>query len=133
MPSRCVLCKDQSETGNHLFIHCSFSKKVWDFLTQDLGHSWCVPFNLLDFFCQWHGLFNMSVLQEKSSSILPHFCWSIWKERNNRIFRDREELAIVVGRNIYCNIKENYSVRNRGEFEVGGRKNEKAKDRKRNR
>ena len=133
MPSRCVLCKEQLEIGNHMFIHCSFSRTVWGTLTQDLGHSWCVPSNLLDFFCQWHGLFKGSVMQEISSWILPHFCWSIWKEINNQIFKDREELALVVGRKIFSNIKENFSVRKGGDFEIEGRKKEKVKDRSRKR
>ena len=42
-------------------------------------------------------------------------------------------MAIVVGRKIFSNIKENYSVRKGGEIEVGGRKKEKAKDRMRKR
>ena len=129
MPSRCVLCKEQLATSNHMFIHCSFSRTVWGTLTQDLGFNWCVPSNLLYFFYQWHGLFNGFFLQEISSRILPHFCWSIWKDRNNRIFRDRDELAIVVGRKIFSNIKNGGELR----WEVGKRRRwkiERGKDRK---
>ena len=68
-------------------------------------------------------------MQEISSWFLPHFCWSIWKERNNWIFRDREEPTLVVGRKTFCNIKENFSVRKGGDFEIGGRNKEKVKDR----
>lgn len=28
LPSRCSLCKNQLETGNHLFIYCTFSREV---------------------------------------------------------------------------------------------------------
>lgn len=78
-------------------------------------------------------MFNGSTLQEFSSWFLPHFCWNIWKERNNQIFRDREELALVVGRKIFSNIKDNFSMRKGGLFEIGGRKKEKVKDRVRKR
>ena len=53
--------------------------------------------------------------------------------RRNRIFRDREELALVVGRKTFNNIKENFSVKKGGDFEIGGRKKEKVKDRSRKR
>ena len=62
MPNRFILYKNQLESGNHLFIHCSYSREVWDFLTQDLGISWCMQNNLLDFFSQWKSLFKSSIL-----------------------------------------------------------------------
>ena len=58
MPNRCVLCKDQLETRNHMFIHFSFPRIVWGTITQDLGHNCRIPSNLLDFFYQWHALFK---------------------------------------------------------------------------
>jgi ribonuclease HI len=42
--------------------------------------------------------------------LLPHFCWGIWKERNNRIFREKEEPTVVVERKIHKLLKENYQV-----------------------
>ena len=62
LPNRCILYKNQLEMGNHLFIHYSYSREVWDFLTQDLGISWCMSDNLLDFFNQWKILFKSFVL-----------------------------------------------------------------------
>ena len=61
---------------------------------------------------------------------LPHFCWGVWNERNNRIFRDREEPTYVLVEKIYRNIKENYQVRKGGDIENGGNKKEKDKDRR---
>lgn len=29
MPNRCILCKNQAETVDHIFIHCSFSREIW--------------------------------------------------------------------------------------------------------
>ena len=37
-------------------------------------------------------------------------------------------MAIVLGKKIYTNIKENYHVRKGGDIEEGGRKKEKVKD-----
>ena len=43
------------------------------------------------------------------------------------------EPALVVGRKTFYNIKENFSVRKGGDFEIGGRKKEKVIDRSRKR
>lgn len=75
-------------------------------------------------------MFKGSNLLDLSTWTLPHFCWGIWKERNNRIFRDREELSFVLGENIYRRIKENYEVRKGGDIENYGNKREKEKDRR---
>ncbi|XP_057836896.1 uncharacterized protein LOC131047085 [Cryptomeria japonica] len=39
---------------------------------------------------------------------LPHIAWGIWKERNNRVFRDLETPAFVVATTIHNAIKENF-------------------------
>ena len=74
MPNRCILCKSQLEMGNHLFIHCSYSREVQDYLKKDVGISQCMPKNILDFFCQWKKILKLLVLQEFGTQILPHYC-----------------------------------------------------------
>lgn len=54
----------------------------------------------------------------------------MWKERNNIIFRDREEPGYVLVDKIYSNMKENYQIRKGGDIEDGGKKKEKEKDRR---
>ena len=61
---------------------------------------------------------------------MPHFYWGVWKERNNIIFRDKEEPTFVLGEKIYRSIKKNYEVRNGGDIENGGNKRETEKDRR---
>lgn len=50
MPKRCILCKNQMELVNHILIHFSFSREVWDNITKIFGVIWCKLGNLLDFF-----------------------------------------------------------------------------------
>ena len=111
MPNRCILCKNQMELVNHMFIYCPFSREVWDNTTKDFGVSWCKLDNLLDFFSHWISMLKCSNLLDFGTWTLTHFFRGIWKERNNRIFRDREELSFILGEKIYRNIKENYQVR----------------------
>ena len=87
----------------------------------------------MDFFCHWKSMFKGLYLLDLCTWTLPHFCRGIWKERNNRIFRDREELAFVLAEKIYRNVKENYQIRKGGDIENGGNKREKEKDRRTNR
>ena len=63
-------------------------------------------------------------LQPLSTWSLPHFYQGVWKERNNRIFRDREESTFVLADKINSNIKENYQIRKGGDIEDGCKKKE---------
>ena len=97
-------------------------------MTKQVGISGCNSDNLLDFFSQWKSMLKSSNHKELGSWILPHFCWGIWKERNNRTFRNKEEPASIVGKKTYKMMKENYRVRKGDDIEIGGRKQEKEKD-----
>lgn len=41
IPNRCILCKHYLEMVNHIFIHCTYSMDVLDYLTKNYGVSWC--------------------------------------------------------------------------------------------
>ena len=45
------------------------------------------------------------------TSTLPHFYSGIWKERNNRIFREREAHAFVLADKIDSTMRENHAIR----------------------
>lgn len=108
---------------------CAYAREVWNAITQDINILWCRPNNIIDFLHQWKYLCKMAGQQDHSDWFLPHFCWGIWKERNNRVFRDREEPAAILGRKIVRNIKENLLMLKEGEDEKGKRKPRKEKDR----
>ena len=84
--------------------------------------------NLIDFFSHWKSLCKIAGWQDYYAWFLPRFCWSIWKERNNKIFRDREEPTKILGRKILKNIKENLQLKEEGEADIGDRKKVKVKD-----
>ena len=70
----------------------------------------CVHHNNID-----HCLQSWTCLSKESNTdfwwkiTLPHLWWGIWKERNNRIFRDKEMPDWVIGNNIIIAIKENFN------------------------
>ena len=48
--------KRTEENINHLFVHCSFSLKVWAELLSELGVVWMIPRSSLDLVGLSHGL-----------------------------------------------------------------------------
>lgn len=52
--------------------------------------------------------------------LLPHFCWDVWKERNNCIFRDSEATGRTLLEKIKKNLLENYATNNGGNPMVEG-------------
>lgn len=80
-PSRCVLCRMESETATHLFVDCGFIKNIWGKFTSYLGltHHWegC---NVEKCLYDW-------VRFEKAHFTLPVFiCWVIWRAQNIALF-----------------------------------------------
>lgn len=108
IPNRCVLCKNQAEFVDHLFIHCSFTREVWSIFSQAFGMSWCAPISTIEFFNQWDDSWKGSGLQAISKWALPHFGWGIWKEHNNRIFRVASLPTNIVSSRIQNALLENY-------------------------
>jgi hypothetical protein len=35
-PSRCVICGENEETLNHLFVECQFTKDIWTLILKEL-------------------------------------------------------------------------------------------------
>ena len=68
-PSRCHLCKKDSKNITHLFIHCPFTKSVWESFVSCQHFKICWEGNILsDCFNNW--------VEDKSipSMIIAHIC-----------------------------------------------------------
>jgi hypothetical protein len=82
--SRCYLYMQEIENTNHLFIHCAFTKSVWDRLALLLNFKMCWKGNNLnDCMNSW--------VSDKSvpTLVAVHTCWFIWIERNLSIFEEK--------------------------------------------
>ncbi|XP_074289206.1 uncharacterized protein LOC141614355 [Silene latifolia] len=89
-PNRCTLCKQDSENHDHLFFACPFSQQLWHELMV-----WArVPNRSTDY----HTEFNWCLHRHSRRhwkhtwflSCLTCAIYTIWKERNCRIFSTRE-------------------------------------------
>ena len=84
-PNRCVMCHSHYETSDHLFVNCRATNFLWDTLRAQTGyqHSFnnlkSVALSLL------HHNFSTRrniIITKATVAVL----WSIWTERNRRIF-----------------------------------------------
>ncbi|CAN0922513.1 Putative ribonuclease H protein At1g65750 [Linum grandiflorum] len=88
MVNRCVLCLEDLESVDHLFLHCKFSSLVWSKVCSLLSIHGPGSYDCAGFILAWNGFNCQPHFAAYMKVILHAFCWTIWGERNNRIFRD---------------------------------------------
>ncbi|KAK9110302.1 hypothetical protein Sjap_018362 [Stephania japonica] len=98
-PSWCVLCKQDNETIDNVFLQCSVSHRIWKEMISELGLIGRTPRSLHD--CLDDG--EAHTLKGRRgilwlSGILA-LIWSIWEERN-RIFHDGERTWVEIWESI---------------------------------
>ncbi|KAJ4778172.1 RNA-directed DNA polymerase (reverse transcriptase)-related family protein [Rhynchospora pubera] len=80
---RCYMCQQQVlEDAEHLFCQCVLAKEIWGRLRIT---SWAT--NSVQNMCQALHSCN-SGLSQFEKTIICSAIWTLWKERNSRIFRD---------------------------------------------
>jgi len=88
----CKLCNCNSESTNHLLVHCPFTNAVWLQLYKiyHLKIQWDGT-TVSDYFNKWTT--KKSVL----ASLAAIVCWHIWIERNKTLFEDLtpSQLSVV--------------------------------------
>lgn len=95
----CVFCAQAVETASHLFLGCVFSRQVWFNLFNRLGLDALLPTCEVDVAVFWT---EQRRRIDKASrpifdSLLLLVSWSLWKQRNARVFRGaaRSELQVL--------------------------------------
>ncbi|CAL1414649.1 unnamed protein product [Linum trigynum] len=84
-PSRCVMCAASEEDANHLFLHCSFAVRVWNIIGAFV-HSARGTGSITQVINNWPRGKPANPKEWCTSTLLHALCWSLWKERNRRIF-----------------------------------------------
>ena len=82
-----MLCDKEEESVDHLFLQCEAAFRVWSNFIGKCDFSWCCLKSIVDVAESWLGGCFVGCGQILWSMILFSFLWSIWKERNDRIFR----------------------------------------------
>ncbi|XP_020262607.1 uncharacterized protein LOC109838583 [Asparagus officinalis] len=101
--NNCSLCTD-TENRNHLFFECCFSRDVWIMVMEWLQFKWksCNWDQILS----WYSVrFRGNGFKQKIKKIaLTSTVYSIWCERNARIFKQKRRTAAQLFRDIKINI-----------------------------
>ena len=85
-----VWSKENQQTADHLFLHCSLSMGLWHRLFQLVKMDWVPPRSISDMMSINYKGFGASkrgiVLWQNTSIAL---IWVMWQERNARIFENK--------------------------------------------
>ena len=103
LANRCFLCCEEEETIDHILIHCTRARVLWELLFVLFGLMWVLPYSVRYPHLGWHGI-NMGKKCSKVWMAAPScLFWAIWKERN-RIDFENEEFSIHRMKNSFvCN------------------------------
>lgn len=86
-----LFCRRDGESARHLFLHCNFSREIWDHLFSNLNRYWVMPRKMIGLFAQW----NLWGLGDRGwcfwACLIHAVLWGIWKEKNLRIFEGRSK------------------------------------------
>ncbi|GAU21589.1 hypothetical protein TSUD_131730 [Trifolium subterraneum] len=88
----CVAGCGALESAQHLFISCSTFGSLWMSVRSWLGVSSADPLDLADHFRQFTFIAGGVRTRRAFLQLIWLICvWTIWKERNNRLFRNSEQ------------------------------------------
>jgi hypothetical protein len=84
----CALCDQEAETTDHLLLNCIYSREVWFRLLSSVGLQHWAPNGdeTMAVWWQQHRANAPSALRKSFDSALMLVTWSLWKERNRRVF-----------------------------------------------
>jgi hypothetical protein len=98
--SMCVLCDQHEESINHILVACPESRQLWWLLLSAIGRSECLPVNETSFhswLCDKRETLPSSQ-RRGFNTIATLATWTIWKERNNRVFNQKHRSWTEVAR-----------------------------------
>lgn len=75
--NRCVLCKNDEESVDHILLHCPFSSMIWDKIWNLMSLDWVPPTTIQLFFLSWKGPSKNLLIIKLWDLILPFFYWGV--------------------------------------------------------
>ncbi|CAN0927093.1 Putative ribonuclease H protein At1g65750, partial [Linum grandiflorum] len=88
LAGRCALCFNHSESVNHIFLEYEYTRQIWSRLNSALSIYGPFHNDVVGFFSAWKCMNCLPCFQIVMKCIVHALCWSVWLERNHRMFRD---------------------------------------------
>ena len=105
----CPLCKREQESGIHLFVKCRFSIRLWRSVIDKFGlvHMDTSNWHLEDSLMQWWDRRTdmRNPNRRAMASLTMLVSWTIWNERNARVFRNKSAPPPILLQNIVLEAK----------------------------
>ncbi|OVA11126.1 hypothetical protein BVC80_1741g123 [Macleaya cordata] len=81
-----------SDWEENAFHHCPIATKIWNEMLLNINLCWVTPKNCADLIEAWKPIGMSNSKTKAITSLFPAaIMWTIWKERNNRVFEDKSE------------------------------------------
>ncbi|RVW79591.1 putative ribonuclease H protein [Vitis vinifera] len=97
LPNRCFLCGCEEESVNHILIHCTVVRALWDIVFGLVDVKWVFPETVKEVLASWRGSFVERKGKKIWDAIPLCIFWTVWKERNRLAFRGGEEAFSLIG------------------------------------
>lgn len=91
LANRCILCMEEEESINQIFIHCLMGRGMWYFFLSHFQIPWVFPMFFNELILGWWLSGLRSFHQDIWCALPRAICQGLWKERNNRIFENNHQ------------------------------------------
>lgn len=95
-PRGCAFCEHGDETASHLFLHCEVVSLIWRKIMDWLGINFINRHNLFSHFACWSDVTAPRRFMKPFCLIWHTSIWTIWRERNSRIFKNQTKTFDVL-------------------------------------
>ena len=102
--SWCCMFKVEGETIDHLFLHCTVAREMWDTVLNLFGLHWVMPRRVVDLLDCWQGKLGRHCHIEIWKAISHCLMWCIWRERNARTFEDCKQNILSLKLCFFCTL-----------------------------
>eukprot|EP00253_Pinus_taeda_P011233 PITA_11233 len=111
-PSRCPNCTAQEETITHLMETCPLAAQIWNRVDHCNNGIRDRQGDIAIILRTWPKQPYQSPILNSLWNLIPCFLyWSLWKERNNRVFNNRSRSAKILWLLLKYNLQETLALR----------------------
>ena len=104
LANRCFLREEEEETIDHLLIHCSRAKMLWDLILVIVGSNRVFPLTVRHALLAWQGA-KVGKNRKRVWMTSPLCLFrTLWKERNRAAFEDKVPSIHIMKASFLCTL-----------------------------